>query len=437
MTAQPAVQVSTAETNPARTFPFSPADEIGAYFDLPEEPNNLHAEVHLYGRLDEARLREAVLGALAARPRACVRRVAARPMDRRFQWEVVAPDLDPLTAGHWDNAHELSRERTDFLAVAPCLDLAPPVRVRLSRGPESDVLLLNAHHSAMDGVSCLQLIKAIAWRYGVGHELEEDPVPAPPPTPYDTPPGKNASPLLVRPARIAPRTKTSSPGYGYRLACLARPSRQARDRLDPDATVNDILVATFGLAIARWNAACGRPTGTVQVTMPVNTRGQGPGEFGNRSRLAAIAISPYDRADPHRLITGVAAQTRAAKRHSGSPIGMMGSVLAPGWLPIAAKQRLAGPLRRLCTPFIDTAKLSNWGVFAEPPRFGPAGPARAVWTSGPGPMPRGLSLTILTVADRLHLVLRYRRALLDAGAADAFVDTYLGAYDDLLSGGAQ
>lgn len=425
-------------------LPFSAVDEIGCYFDRPGEPNNVHAEVHLPGRLDPARLREAVLGALASRPRACVRRVPPRTGDRRFRWELAgAPDVDLLSFGRWDDDAALAREREEFLALAPSLDLAPPLRIRLTSGPELDVLILNAHHSAMDGVSCLEMVRSIARCYsGDGEPGDDRPAPAAVPEPGQAKAVRPARPwtphLPVRPARIAPRTATPGPGYGYRLAQLARPSQQARDRLDPDATVNDILIATLGVTVGRWNAACGRPAGTVQVTMPINIRDPGfaPGQIGNMTRLAAIAIDPEDRTAPGRLIRRVVAQTRAAKERPGSPIGLMGPVMAPGWLPVAAKQRIATPLRRLLTSYTDTAKLSNWGTFREPPRFGPAGAARAVWTSGPGPMPRGLSVTIVTVGDRPHLTLRYRHALFDAAGAAAFIDTYLGAYDDVLSGRA-
>jgi hypothetical protein len=113
----------------------------------------------------------------------------------------------------------------------------------------------------------------------------------------------------------------------------------------------------------------------------------------------------------------------------------MGPVMAPGWLPVGVKRRMAGPLCRLLTPFTDTAKLSNWGHFRTPLSFGDAGTAHGIWVSGPAPMPRGLSVTIVTVGERLHLTFRYRNALLDGAAAEAFADMYLGAYSTLVPAG--
>ncbi len=411
----------------------STVDEIGCYFDRPAEPNDIHLEAHLPGRLDHARLREAITGALAAHPRARVRRAPTRPTDRRYRWQVAdAPDVDPLSVTRWETSDELSRDREEFLAEAPSIDMSPPVRLRLASGPDGDVLLLSANHAALDGVSCIRLIRAIAREYTGEPEATETVRPAVPDSAPVDPPAPSGGVLPVRPARIAARTTADRPGYGFQLVSLARPAREARKRLDPYATVNDLLIAAFGLAVARWNTSCGRPAGTVQVTMPINARTQIGDGLGNLSRLTAVTIAPEDRVDPARLVARVAAQTRAAKSTPGSPIGLMGPVMAPGWLPVAVKRRIAGPLCRLVIPFTDTAKVSNWGHFRDPLSFGDAGAAHGIWVSGPAPMPRGLSLTIVTVGDRLHLTFRHRHALFDTAAAQAFTDTYLAAYDTIV-----
>ena len=220
------------------------------------------------------------------------------------------------------------------------------------------------------------------------------------------------------------------------MTSLERPSRQARALLDPSATANDLLLAAFALTVARWDAICGRPpTGTIRITVPINDRvhhGRGAG-VGNFSRLAAVTVLPADRADPARLVGRIAAQTRAAKATPGSPVGLMGAVLAPAWLPVAIKRHLAGPLRRTLAAFTDTAKVSNWGHFREPLRFADAGTADEIWASGPAPMPRGLSVTVVTYGDRLQLTFRHRFALMDADAAEAFADLYRDTYTELLT----
>jgi NRPS condensation-like uncharacterized protein len=77
------------------------------------------------------------------------------------------------------------------------------------------------------------------------------------------------------------------------------------------------------------------------------------------------------------------------------------------------------------------ATLSNLGRIDAPPDFGrESGEVEAVWFSPPAPMSMGLSLGAAGWRNHLHLVLRYRRALLSEDAADRFagrlVDTLRG-----------
>ncbi|WP_425385438.1 hypothetical protein [Streptomyces himastatinicus] len=48
--------------------------------------------------------------------------------------------------------------------------------------------------------------------------------------------------------------------------------------------------------------------------------------------------------------------------------------------------------------------------------FGEAGRATAVWFSAPARMPRGLTVTTASTGERLHVTLRWSRALLDDAA---------------------
>jgi hypothetical protein len=75
------------------------------------------------------------------------------------------------------------------------------------------------------------------------------------------------------------------------------------------------------------------------------------------------------------------------------------------------------------------------GVVADPPRFGGAA-ADGLWFSTSAHMPRGLSVGAITVGGRLHLCLRYRRALFSEPSAVRFTDAYVAALADVSSLGA-
>jgi NRPS condensation-like uncharacterized protein len=175
--------------------------------------------------------------------------------------------------------------------------------------------------------------------------------------------------------------------------------------------------------VATWNDEHDRPTGTVRVTMPVNGRppGQRTEILGNLCRLATVATTPADRADPRRLLGAVAAQTNAAKSGGGSPAGAMARVLGNPGLPVGVKSVLTAGATRLARRFVDTVIVSNLGRVVDAPHFDDAGPVTAVRFSLPARMPRGLSIGAVTHADRLSLCFRYRYALLDRAGAGRFV----------------
>jgi NRPS condensation-like uncharacterized protein len=430
-----------------RRAPFGIADELSCYYDAPAEPCNVHVEVRVPGNLDSSALRDATAAALAAQPRALVRR-AAGAWWRRYAWEVPGqPDCDPVTTAAWADEDELARARAKFLSTAPPLRSSPPLRILLAAGPGEDRVILNAHHAALDGLSSLELLRSIAGHYPGGADAGP---------PERGPAAEDASPREVLPAppagagrgvadraqqgraaRIAadrePGRAAGLPGYGFVLL----PSRPVPAGRRPDGgTVNDVLIAGLVVAIARWNSAHGRPSGLIRITMPVNARPQGQaGTAGNLSRLTTVSVpAPSGGWDLAGLVADVAAQTRPAKQQSGPQVDPASRALAAAWWPPAVKRgvlrlalRTAGPL--LC----DTSLVSNLGV-AGPPRFG-AATVTDMWFSTSAHMPRGLSVGAVTVGGRLHLCLRYRRALFSEPSAARFAGLYAAALGNLTSQG--
>jgi NRPS condensation-like uncharacterized protein len=470
--------------------PFSSVDELSCYHDHPAEPSNVHLELRVPGHLDAASLRAAATATLAAEPGARARRRTPGPMARAFRWEFPpAGDLDPVSVASWRHESELAEVRTAFLASAPPLDQAPLFRLLLAAGPDQDCVLLNAHHAAFDGQSCLRLLQDLCSNYqpsaAPAHQdpAPSDPAATPPPAGHQAQPADAAArpaPVrrrLPRPvARIAAdhpaadhsvaghgaadhpaadhgaadhsvadqgaadhrahgRRGAATAGYGFCLppAVEVAALRAAGQRFG--ATVNDLLISALILAIADWNAAHAAPPAPITITMPVSTRQ--PGELaalGNLSRLTAVTVSwPAAGQGLTALVGQVTERTQDAKQHSDQRSGPVSRVLTTGLLPVAVKRRLLRVLLRTVGPaVVDTSLVTNLGEVGEPLRFG-ALPATAMAFSTSAHMPRGLSVGAITTAGRLQLCLRYRRALFDAAAAARFAACYTGALATLTS----
>jgi hypothetical protein len=338
--------------------------------------------------------------------------------------------------------------------------------------------MLNAHHAAMDGMSCVEFLRDIAARYRAiagdpAHALtsadcrpQDRGVTEPQATRSPrgpTPPPKSWRPIravrrhLV--ARIAPdrdrpeRQQPKRPAQPKRPERPAQPERRDRRRPRgahdgcglrlllipavpklPGATVNDLLVTALIATISRWNAARRRPPGAIRITVPISVRDPGlRGVAGNHTRIATVTADPRTAADLSALLAVVTRQTTALRRagHQRASAGPLG--LAPGWCPVVLK-RLAvrTALRALGRLVCDTTMLTNLGNVPEPPWSGP-GPGRPVRmaVAGPARMPRGLAVGAMTADGQLQLSFRYRYALFDDAAAARFVALYAATLDEL------
>jgi NRPS condensation-like uncharacterized protein len=424
--------------------PFGLLDELSCYYDTQAEPNNVHLEARVPGPVDYQALRQAVAGALAAAPRARGRMVAGRSFRCRYTWEFPpVPDIDPLSRATWSDEQELATLRTRFLATAPPLSASPPLRLLLASGPGASVVLLNAHHAAMDGMSSLELLRDIAVRYRAvtGEPVRAGPAVPPPrhqapaaPPPAGPPPqvpgrGPVAALLRYPVARVAPERERRARRDGCGLRLLLAPSVPKPS----GATVNDVLVAALIATISRWNAAHRRRRAAIRITVPVNVREPGlRGVAGNHSRIAIVTAAPRTAAgDLSALLAAVTRQTRALRQARPERVSAGSLGLAPGWCPVALK-RLAVrfALRAIGGIVCDTAMLTNLGNVTDPPWSGSPGPVRMA-LSGPARMPRGVSVGAVTADGQLQLAFRYRYALFDEAAATRFVAAYAATLGEL------
>ncbi|MFE5486047.1 condensation protein [Streptomyces sp. NPDC056527] len=436
-------------------IPFPTVDEVSRHCLDDDEPESVHIEVHLPGRLDPARLRVAFRRALLAHPRALMREVPGRRHRRSFAWELTdRPDGDPVSlAGRGLDA--LARARTRALSECPPLTLSPPLRLEVvevdgeTAAPEPSaagvasetgtVLLLTMHHTALDAPSGLRVLATTAEQYGGVAGLPVTGRVRPGrsgPAPIGT--GGTGRAVRARPVRVAPDSRPGpvrarAVGNGMLQADLPVPRRAARNGVLQPWTVNDQLLVAASLMVGRWNISQGRPAGPVRMTMPVDDRPRGAEmPMGNGTRLVEVPMTSEDprdtdlllgaRPDPAavaRLLRTTARRTHALKSAHGAPLGAGASLLTAPLLPVGIRGVLTRGARRAAASWTSTALVTNVGRVPYALDFGDAGRATAVWFSAPARMPRGLSVAAASTGGRLHVSLRWSRALLgDAAGAD-------------------
>ncbi|MFR0352402.1 hypothetical protein [Streptomyces sediminimaris] len=277
------------------------------------------------------------------------------------------------------------------------------------------VLFLTINHTALDGPACLRVLATAAEIYGGrDNSPAAPPVRAPevPQDPGDTP--SNWSP----PARVARGAPEPFPGNGLLVTELPLPHRPKGSPY----TVNDQLMVTTALTVAHWNREHGARPRPLRITMPVDDRPRDATmPIGNGTRLVEVPFAPEELAahgtgDMPALLRRTATRTRALKSLPRPQLGHGAALLTAPVTPVAWRAALTRGLRRAAAPWTSTTLLSNIGRVPYPLDFGAdAGRAHAVWFSAPARMPRGLTVTTASTAGRLHLALRWSRALLGHG----------------------
>ncbi|MFJ4610160.1 condensation protein [Streptomyces griseus] len=415
-TQHPRARGGTPRLGAPRRVPFPVVDEVARHCAQDAEPNTVHIEIHLPGRVDEGRLRSAFAEALARHPRALMRERPRSPFARLYEWELTGrPDMDPVSFPPAAPG-ALARARARALDEAPALTASPPLRLTVVEEPgaEGCVLVFAVHHTALDGPACMRLAATAAEVYGA-HRTPPAPAPARPAS--EAPAGESPAAALARPARIAAGSPGPSPvpGNAMLLVELPVPKRVS----GAPYTVNDQLMVATALTVADWNRTQDAPWADrrpLRITMPVDDRTRGPEmPIGNGTRLVEVgfaASEPAPGADVQALLRATAERTRALKARTRPPLGRSASLLTAPLMPVAARAALTRGLRVLAGPWTSTTLLSNIGRVPYPLDFGEAGRATAVWFSAPARMPRGLTFTTASTGGRLHLALRWSRTLL-------------------------
>jgi NRPS condensation-like uncharacterized protein len=239
---------------------------------------------------------------------------------------------------------------------------------------------------------------------------------------------------VVAPAREAPDGGGNDAGYAFHHVALSPAQTEALSRLQPAGTVNDVLLASLNLAIARWNGEHGQRCGRIGVLVPANLRPSGWRDdvAGNYSLPARVSTTRRSRHSPQSTLQTLSRQTRRKKR-AGMGTALIEVLGRSPLFPLWVKQVTVMLLPLTGNRLVDTAVLSNLGELREPPAFGAdAGATVEMWFSPPARMPLGLTIGTVTVNGRLHLVFRHRLRLFDGDAARRFAETYLVELDRFL-----
>ncbi|WP_405955009.1 condensation protein [Streptomyces phaeochromogenes] len=409
-------------TPPAR-IPFPVVDEVARHCLQEEEPETVHIEVHLPGRLDPDRLRAAFTGALHRHPRILMREARRPWYGRRYEWELT-PDADvEVVLFPPPDRDALKHARDRALQDAPPLSASPPIRLEVVIDPEADdtVLFVTINHTALDGPACLRVLATAAELYG-----GRDNSPAAPPTrtTAEAPSPIDAPSSWAPPARVAQGAPEPSPGNGMLVAEFGVPRRPKGSPY----TVNDQLMVATALMITHWNREHGARPRPLRITMPVDDRTRDTDmPIGNGTRLVEVPFAPgeLDASDMAGLLRRTADRTRALKALPRPQLGHGAALLTAPVVPVAWRAAFTRGLRRAAGPWTSTTLLSNIGRIPYALDFGEgAGRAHAVWFSAPARMPRGLTVTTASTADRLHVAFRWSRRLLSHGDGSHLRDLF-------------
>jgi NRPS condensation-like uncharacterized protein len=385
-------------------------------------PWNVHVELRVSGRLDEARLRQAF----------------AETLGRHW---VPTGRADPLSVVDCPDESALNAARAELQSLALPLG-APPLQAQLARHPDGDVVMANIHHAVMDGFAALQVLRSVARSYA-----RQTP-PPPPPLDllalHDLPVGPAATGatrgvwlyraavetvrnLLTPPALLVPDHTGEEPGFGYHLINLPEDATRALVHFDHPGTSTDVLLAALHLAIASWNAEHGRPGGRISVLVSANLRSSELPQqaVGNFSVTARVSTSRRRRVNTAEALEAVTAQT-GRNRRSRTGTALLESLSRSGLLALWAKQSVIVLEPVTGNRNVDTAMLCNLGRLSDAPTFGgDAGEVTEVWFSPPTRIPIGLSIGAVTISGRMHLVFRYPHRLFDDEAARRFAECYV------------
>jgi len=451
--------------------PFSSVDEAMHLLDGGPWSCSVHIELRVSGRLEAARLADAIRVTTEIHPMLRARLEPSRFLDRTLQWTVGSTiaevpltivDLrsklvtDPENAQEMEDTEDdrdaLAVVRGEVLSARVPLEAAPGFRVWLLHRDHGDSLLCNVNHAIADGIGALRLVRSIAAASTAADGAKaNDPAPAHHPLDARADVGAGRSSTdwvrkaegmattVVRSARpaaeLAPQGgggPTSRGTYHVESRIMpaapllaARRAAHAIGDPDLDVTVNDILMAALHLTIHEWNRDRGVHAERIAVLMPVNLRPRAwwHDVVANFAGMAAVDTSAANRRDVIDVLRAVRDESARVLRQGGG--GLVDIIDGNRWLPLGLKRGLPIAAELLGTRLGGTAVLSNLGAVPHPPdswAFGNGLAVTELWFSPPAQTPVTVSVGAVTFDGRCGLVIRGCADRLSTAATAAFAD---------------
>lgn len=423
-------------------LPFTAIDEGIYHIEAGTTPWNIQVELGAHGRLDLARLREAVR---AACERHVLTRASMRPAkatEKHYTWMIGEASRKELVDEVDCPDGDVAAARAAFYSPDVPLEDPPLLRVRLVRRPTGDLMMMSVSHVMADGVGTMRILHSITRAYR-GVEDPEDPVSLDEArdlyrTLEPTEPGErsrrrkdNLGMLrdgLRGPARIAVETSSAGDGFGFAARRLSPEVTRRLVSAKPEgSTLNDVFLAALHLTIDRWNGARNQRTKRVVLMMPFNIR---PTDrfhevVSNIVTFVNLGTEVRHRGDFQSTLAEVSRQSRSLKQARGA--GLHDLAALGRNLPVGLKLQASKLLPLTGNRFIATAVLSNLGRLPETPSFeDDGGSPTELWFSPPCAMPLGVGVGVATLDDAIHLMVRYRREQFDVAAGEAFADLLVG-----------
>ncbi len=397
----------------------------------PRQPANMHVELRVPGRLDESRVRDAVVSACDAHPMSRAR-LAPGGRGRSMAWELVDLgefDMERVVrVGLAETGAELGSIRNVFFSTYLDIHQAPAFHLLIVHRPDGDTLLISINHTISDGAGGLRFTQSIARAYAGQSDpaTSKDPIASRylmndiqlnPPEPAPGPPRRRTIATKIRPQPAS----VDRPSSGLTHIALSEEEVRGLDprRYAPDATLNDLLLGAFLRSIDAWNARKPDEDCNLVIAVPFNPRHLvhlRPTELMINMSMAGRLIAGREQlVDERTTMTAVVEQTQWLKDGGIDVVPTL-----PGWaqtLVVAAMPVLKHWGRP--TAFFTYLGRSR-GL-----DFGPAGSASELWVSGGTGMPTGLLIGASLLNGALFLTFSYRHALFNEAAAERFAELYL------------